>query len=172
MVRDFSLPIHKIGGGDHGHVALHSIDHRDHQAGSVQSDKCVYHPQPAFADARCLILLTGTGARLTAGCHLGYGRSLRVDGIVVQMDLPDHGLVKEASHFPETATKGHEPFIVCWSAPVCSDDRRGRQKPAALKIAGHEVLCQKLVHAGAPLITGERPGVVGQESPRSSVSAG
>src|SRR5262245_24363803 len=73
-----------------------------------------------------------------------------MDSVVVDMDLPDHALVKEASHFSELTAKGHEPLIVARSAPIGRYDLRGGHKPVVLEIARHEILCKELFTRGRP----------------------
>jgi hypothetical protein len=84
-----------------------------------------------------------------------------MDGVVVDMHLPDHRLAEEPRHFPNAAAERHKPLIVAGGAPVRREDRRRREEPAVLEVPRHEVLREKLVYPGASLVAGERPYVVG-----------
>lgn len=87
-----------------------------------------------------------------------------MDGVVVDMHLPDHRLAEEPGHFSEATAERYKPLIVAGGAPVRRKDRRRREEPAMLEVPRHEVLGQKLVYSGAWLVGGERPYVVGQDS--------
>ena len=87
-----------------------------------------------------------------------------MDGVVVDMHLPDHPLVEEPRHFPQAGAERHKPLVVVGGAPVRCEDRRRCEEPAMLEVPRHEVLRQKLVYAGASLVAGERPDVVGEDS--------
>ena len=84
-----------------------------------------------------------------------------MDCVVVDMHLPNHGLVEEPRHLPKIAAKGNGPLIVVECPSVCSEDRRGCEPPAVREIAGDELLGHNLVHTGPSLSARERPEVIG-----------
>ncbi len=91
--------------------------------------------------------------------QLPVGPELRLDDIVVTPEARLDWLLADLEELVHAAAQGQCPRVAAVGFPICRDDRRGDQRPAAGQVVVDEGLHQKLIDVETVVVSRKGPRV-------------